>query len=90
MDDAALAISELTTNAVLHARTECLVEADFADSHLVVCVSDGLAGDVPSSDGSREHFGRGLEIVASIADSWGVNQIDGGKMVWFSMVSKGH
>lgn len=88
VEDAVLIVSELTTNVVLHARSECTIEADFTGSQLVVSVIDGMPGEVPPSDGSREHHGRGLEIVASIADRWGVTQIHGGKAIWFTLISQ--
>lgn len=88
VEDAVLLVSELTTNAVLHARSECTIEADFTCPQLVVSVIDGMPGELPPADGSREHHGRGLELVASIADRWGVTQTHGGKAIWFTLISQ--
>ena len=44
--DAELLISELTTNVILHAGTDCLLEAEFDGMCLYVVVGDELPGDV--------------------------------------------
>lgn len=88
VEDAVLLVSELTTNAVLHAGSGCRIEAEFTCPQLVVSVIDAMPGDVSPADGSREHHGRGLEIVASIADRWGVTQTHGGKAIWFTLISQ--
>jgi anti-sigma regulatory factor (Ser/Thr protein kinase) len=87
-EDAVLLVSELTTNAVLHARSECTIEADFTCPRLVVSVTDGMPGELTPPDGSREHHGRGLELVAFIADRWGVSQTRRGKAIWFTLISR--
>jgi anti-sigma regulatory factor (Ser/Thr protein kinase) len=82
--DAALLVSELTTNSVLHAGTSCRVEADYNDPVLRVSVSDDVPGDVgvagQSIDAER---GRGLTLVDALATAWGVSPTLTGKSVWF-------
>src|SRR5262245_1089903 len=71
---ALLILSELVTNVFLHAGTECTVEADYADPELTVVVSDGHAAEVyPQDAGANAEQGRGLAIVSSLADTWGVD-----------------
>jgi antitoxin YefM len=70
---AALLVSELVTNAVIHARTEVLMHLLPAAQRLRVEVTDGdPAGDVevqphdPAASG-----GRGLQLLDALADDWG-------------------
>jgi sigma-B regulation protein RsbU (phosphoserine phosphatase) len=81
--DALILVSELTTNAVLHAGTGCCVEADFDDLALMVRVSDETPVDLTvegtAITGER---GRGLD---AIANAWGVTVTATGKSVWFAL-----
>lgn len=85
-DSAALMISEVVTNVFLHARTDCLIHADFDPPILAVTVTDEddqeLSPQPPSDTGEG---GRGLAIVAELAESWGVHHSDGTKSVWFHL-----
>jgi anti-sigma regulatory factor (Ser/Thr protein kinase) len=87
-DPAALLLTELVTNVFLHARTDCLIDAVFNYPVLAVTVSDGgdqeLMVRLPS-DTAEE--GRGLAIVEALADSWGIQHVDGTKSVWFQLSS---
>ncbi len=89
--DVALLVSELATNAVLHARTCFAVEisAEESGEHLRVGVTDldsraPVAGDPdPTASG-----GRGMALVRALADTWGVQRhADAGKTVWFELTS---
>ena len=69
--DAQLVVSELTTNAVMHAQSAPTVIATFDDGRLRIEVHDHdprppQLGDRPGADG-----GWGLRIVAAAADGWG-------------------
>ncbi len=89
-DTLVLLLSELATNAVHHAATEFEVSVamDRDARRVHVAVSDAAAGypapQEPAADAPR---GRGLHIVQTLADAWGVEmQRDRiGKTVWFSM-----
>ncbi|MGH3507824.1 MAG: ATP-binding protein [Nocardioidaceae bacterium] len=85
-DPAALMVTELVTNVFLHARTDCLIHAAFDHPVLSVTVTDGDNRQLtaqPPSDTAEE--GRGLAIVAALADTWGVQHGDGAKSVWFRL-----
>jgi hypothetical protein len=81
---AALVTSELATNAVLHARTGFDVGVG-SNGEVVISVSDLDPGlplhGVPGPDATG---GRGILIVASTSDAWGVEQRPNGKRVWCS------
>lgn len=79
-------ISELATNAVIHARTEFTVEVSRDDAVLRVCVRDGS----PTAPGVRRYgsdstTGRGMRLVESMAADWGVERQGAGKSIWFAM-----
>lgn len=79
-------VSELATNAILHARTSFNVKVEQDDSIIRVSVSDqNPATPVKKSFGSTQPTGRGLLIVESFADRWGVSPRGNGKTVWFEI-----
>jgi anti-sigma regulatory factor (Ser/Thr protein kinase) len=83
---AALLVSELTSNAVRHARTHFSLCADVTPFGLRVEVADGTREPpVVKSPGSWERGGRGLMLVSELADSWGTDPIPDGKLVWFEL-----
>ena len=88
-DALVLMLSELATNTVQHAATEFEVSVHIAvdASSVHVEVSDD-AGGYPTRrtrSGTRP-TGRGLHIVRTLADAWGIEMHRGreGKTVWFS------
>ena len=87
-DDAALMVSELVTNAFLHAHTDCQIMAELGDHMMHVEVADqdeNVVRSVVGADGSER--GRGLHIVAALATAWGVHYQPTGKTVWFTLAS---
>jgi len=83
---AALCVSELATNAVLHARTEFSVNVTVRGSVIRVEVDDHAPGlPTSSSHGLLTIDGRGLQIVEGLSDNWGVEPRNDGKCVWFEM-----
>ncbi len=84
LDAAELCVSELVTNAVLHAGTAIQLEVGYAASVVRLCVRDE-SPNVPMLVRHTEtaSTGRGLAMVAAVADDWGVVQHNGsGKTVW--------
>ncbi|HSZ37491.1 MAG TPA: ATP-binding protein [Acidimicrobiales bacterium] len=87
----ALMVSELATNAVQHAETEfevgIWVTPDAAGRSVLVCVTDAGPGRPARQDPpAQAQRGRGLRIVESLANGWGVEVRNGGtgKTVWFT------
>jgi anti-sigma regulatory factor (Ser/Thr protein kinase) len=83
---ALLVLSELVTNAVLHATEPIMVLVTRQDDALRIEVSDGdtRMSDIaprPARD-PRRAGGRGLQIVNSLARDWGVTRRADGKTVW--------
>ena len=85
--DAALAVSELVTNAVVHAGGPITVSAAYLDSTLRVEVHDTERAPPPSARKApaSQKTGRGLHLVALLADRWSVTPTPGGKTIWFEM-----
>lgn len=89
-DEAVLLLSELVTNAVLHAGTEIEVEVQLERDILRVEVRDGDPR-IPSV----RHYsllsgtGRGLALVAGTAKTWNAEPLPeaNGKRVWFELES---
>ncbi|MEV8548609.1 ATP-binding SpoIIE family protein phosphatase [Streptomyces glaucescens] len=96
-EDAAVVVSELVTNAVVHAGTdvelECRLEPD--TGALVVEVCDRHPSRAPrDAAGEPAHgipeYGRGLRLVAALCESWGVTYRRGAKTVWARVTGDGH
>jgi anti-sigma regulatory factor (Ser/Thr protein kinase) len=90
VDDAALLVSELVSNAVVHARTPLTLTVSWClgPSRVRVTVHD----DSPETPHTRDvdvtaTTGRGMQIVAALADSSGVVANAVGKDVWFELVA---
>ncbi|OEU87182.1 ATPase [Streptomyces abyssalis] len=87
-EDVTLCVSELATNAVVHGVPpgrgfRVLVWLDH-DGLCRVEVHDSGPGwpQIPEVDDELEAGGRGLRLVAELADKWGVERRDPGKIVW--------
>jgi anti-sigma regulatory factor (Ser/Thr protein kinase) len=89
---AELGVSELVTNALLHAEAPILVRVRGTREHPRVEVSDASSEPplLPSSSFDDEDddllvtFGRGLSIVARCSTAWGAEIEERGKVVWFA------
>jgi anti-sigma regulatory factor (Ser/Thr protein kinase) len=87
-ESVALMVSELATNAILHGQTDFEIEVEQAEDSLFVAVTDGGRGSPEVQQPAvTEMHGRGLMIVQSLADDWGVTAASGGvgKTVWFRL-----
>lgn len=113
--DVILPVSEVVTNAVLHASAPITVTVMAEDACITVSVRDSeprppvlrpvrldVAADIDIAarrsdelpedlrdfrlhvgDAGSIAAGRGLHIVAAVADEWGTSQLHDGKEVWF-------
>ena len=87
-DDVQLLLTELITNAIIHARTDFEVRLESSGAGVRVEVIDGnpimpAAGTLTPAALS----GRGLTLVQSMSTRWGAHHNEaGGKTVWFEVV----
>ena len=87
--DASLCVSELVTNALLHANVgsddELVLDVSIDDSGcLRVRVTDSGQGFDPPVPRADDESGWGLFIVDRLSDRWGVER-ESGTCVWFEM-----
>jgi len=86
VDVARLLVSEVVTNAVLHAHTELSLTLDRDDSTVSVQVADANPLlPVVRTHGSDAGTGRGLKVLEKLASRWGTRRTDSGKVVWFEI-----
>ncbi|HWH32161.1 MAG TPA: SpoIIE family protein phosphatase [Egibacteraceae bacterium] len=91
IDDAKLLVSELVTNALVHAGTVVHLHVEAREDALRVAVGDEgppdrevpTGGELP--DLRMAVGGRGLAIVSVLAHRWGVDPLPDGKRVWFEL-----
>jgi anti-sigma regulatory factor (Ser/Thr protein kinase) len=85
-DRLAILISELVTNAVLHAGTAFRVKAVMYPACIRIEVfDDSLAPPVMGDRETSLSRGRGLMVVDALSDNWGFDPINHGKVVWFEL-----
>jgi anti-sigma regulatory factor (Ser/Thr protein kinase) len=83
LEDSVLVVSELATNAVVHARSAFSVVARREGSGVRLSVHDlSTAKPVLRSAPLLAPSGRGLQLVAEITSKWGVETTSAGKTVW--------
>jgi anti-sigma regulatory factor (Ser/Thr protein kinase) len=94
-DAATLAVSELVTNAILHATPPITVRVGGTPVHPRVEVHDSSAAppalrDLSDDDRLLATVGRGLGIVAMYSTTWGAELSPSGKIVWFEPAPEDH
>ncbi|WP_129305860.1 ATP-binding protein [Streptomyces sp. L2] len=84
---AELLTSELVTNALVHTDRDAVLTAVVGPRGLRVEVRDfvGRTPRVRTPEPDGDTHGRGLLLVESLADSWGVRPHGVGKSVWFEL-----
>ncbi len=87
-DDALLLVTELVTNAVVHAGTETTIQVEADETHITVTVGDGRRSDLPTLGRdvpTTQAGGRGLLLVDRLAYRWGTTHEIDHKSVWFEL-----
>lgn len=86
IDDLLLCLSEVVTNAVLHAGTAIAVTAGKIGEVIRIAVTDGSpVTPTRQSFESLSPTGRGLHLLDRLTLRWGVEFEREGKTVWFEM-----
>ena len=83
-DTVILLVSELVTNAVLHARSALTIQLDKTGDDLRVAVADGsTVVPRPRRYSLDAATGRGLGLVELMSSRWGITPTTEGKEIWF-------
>jgi DNA-binding NarL/FixJ family response regulator len=90
LESVQLLVSELVTNAVVHANSAPRIEVDVGRERIRVAVFD----DDPTLPATRppdeeRPGGRGLHLVQRIAERWAAEPHGTGKVVWFELARPG-
>jgi two-component sensor histidine kinase len=90
--DVMVLVNEVVSNAVDHARSDdggdivLAVDVTASDTWLRVGLADGsTVRPIVRQLDPRAPRGRGMQLVAALADRWGSHDQDGGKRVWFEL-----
>lgn len=88
-DAATLIVSELVTNAIVHAATPAELRAQWSKGVLRIEVVDHAEGSPPDPRMAApdDENGRGLLLVDALSTAWGVESTDEGKVVWAEVAS---
>ncbi|MGV9643838.1 ATP-binding protein [Streptomyces sp. NPDC003514] len=85
-ETAALVVSELVTNAIVHTASEHVVCElhDGADLVRIAVRDEGCAAGEPHSSPARqeEEHGRGLLLIDALCQAWGAHEHGSGLIVW--------
>ncbi len=87
-DVAELLVSELVTNAVVHAASPVDVEVDSGPDGVLIRVRDADTGPLVMRAGGGSELdegGRGFVLVDRLAEAWGTEHRGGRKCVWFRL-----
>ena len=86
VDTATLAVSELVTNAVMHAGSEVVLRV-YVDGPCVRVEVEDRASEHPRRRAYTDtgRHGRGVGIMEDVVQTWGVVELPDGKVVWFEL-----
>jgi hypothetical protein len=83
VDEVALVLSELASNAVIHARSAFSITLRAQDSTVHLAVEDALSPSANARGGGLvARAGHGLDLIEALAARWGVEATPAGKLVW--------
>ena len=90
VETAVLLVSEVVTNALLHAGTTMHVSLSLDAEGLRAEISDGSTHlPVRRQYATTAGTGRGMRMLEQMVDDWGVTRHRRGKTVWFHLVTPG-
>lgn len=85
-DSAELLVSELVTNAIVHAHSSVELAVHLRPARVRVEVIDTARDHVRRRDAKDdEQSGRGMALIEALAVAWGIDSLLAGKSVWFEM-----
>jgi len=90
-EDALLVVTEMTANAVTHARSSSELVLERRPAGVRIELTDGGSGipEQQTVNYTSEH-GRGLLLIAALSAEWGTRTLAGtGKLVWAELVLAG-
>lgn len=90
VQDAAVIVSELATNAVLHAQSPFRVSVDEAVGVVCLSVQDVGDGQAAARVGKPDEHaidGRGIAIIEALSRRWGCDTLSDGKVVWVELAA---
>jgi anti-sigma regulatory factor (Ser/Thr protein kinase) len=84
LEDVAIVVSELVSNAVMHTGDVCELVVHYSADQIVVEVRDTDVWSRSGDKGNRgaQDLGRGLGCVQTLSDRWGIERTADGKSVW--------
>jgi anti-sigma regulatory factor (Ser/Thr protein kinase) len=88
IDAAKLVVSELTTNAILHAGSAVSVSLERRGDTVRLAVGDASHAP-PVRAGAGGDGGRGLPLIETLAGRWSHTALAGGKLVWVDLTPAG-
>ena len=86
LENASIVVSELATNAIMHARSDFIVSLSSRDGSVRLAVRDAST-ELPSARAPHPSTmsGRGLLLVGVLAHRWGTEIVSDGKVVWVEL-----
>lgn len=86
LDVVTLLVSEVVTNAIVHAGTEFEVSVGLTADAVRIEVTDKQSVlPTPRDAADEDTSGRGLALLDALSSAWGVETRPGGKVVWFEV-----
>lgn len=88
LEDVAIVVSELVSNAVTHTGDVCVLMVQYSADQIVIEVrdTDAVRRSGEKVDRGAHDFGRGLGAVQTLSARWGIERTDDGKTVWAEFV----